>query len=151
MTDLNFRIAPDAVEYLKSRLQRGRRDEALVLVVAPMSEAKHSPVEHDELSRKEIRGLANEYLKSLPEAVVFKWTVGIMQRSRLPKRDLADIRVVDEIECFIPDDLQPTLRGRVLRLMNGELVFDPELEPPPVQALPREDLAKNLTDYLKGK
>jgi hypothetical protein len=128
MDELDFRIAPDAAEYLRKYLLRSDTGESLVLTIAPMSSQKEILGGVDpKISHQELAALAKEYLQSLPSPIKLEWIVGGMQRSRLP---VVQISLIDGIECFFPDEVRSAVNGRVLRLKLGQLVFDPELDPP---------------------
>ena len=128
MDKWDFRIAADAAEYLRKYLLRSDTGESLVLTIAPMSSQKEISGGVDpKISAQELAALAKKYLESLPSPIELEWIVGGMQRSRLPA---VEISLIDGIECFFPDEVRSVVNGRVLRLRLGQLVFDPELDPP---------------------
>jgi hypothetical protein len=131
MSKFDFRIAAEAVEYLKKNLLVTDMGESLVLTVAPHSSRQKflsSPGNGPDFSDEKVGALAKDFIKSLSSPVGFDWVVGGMRKSRLPEQELLPI---DGIECFFPDDVRSVINGRVLRLRDGELVFDPELKAPP--------------------
>jgi hypothetical protein len=137
MGSLDFRIAADAVEYLRNVLLRTGDGELLVLTVAPTVAHESSPNfdgNVSDISEQALAALARRYLESLPRPVPLRWTVGGMRKSRLSGEKIV---VIDGIECFFPDEVLAVIRGRILRLRRNELIFDPELDPPPsLPALP---------------
>jgi hypothetical protein len=136
MERFDFHIADDAGEYLRNVLLRTATGEPLVLVIAPLS-SQRSMLRLREsdrnLSDKELAKRARAFLSSLPSPVNFQWVVGGMHKNRLSGEKTS---FVDGIECFLPDEVRSVVNGRVLRLRNGELVFEPELDPPPSVSLP---------------
>jgi hypothetical protein len=71
--------------------------------------------------------LGKKHLSSLPSEVELQWSIGATRKSRLPTQGMF---VIDGIECFFPKDVQSALKGRVLRIENDQLVFDPRIDPP---------------------
>jgi hypothetical protein len=130
MDKLDFRIAAEAVDFLRRFLSYAGTGEALVLTISPqLGQGKTLNVARNDakFSDDELAVLATDFLASLPSTVQLHWTIGAMRKSRLPGQEFV---LIDGIECFIPDELKSVVDGRVLRLRNGELVFDPELDPP---------------------
>jgi hypothetical protein len=128
--DLDFRIAADAANFLREHLLRSDSGEQLVLTIAPMSTHKDSSQLPDDNADKSYRELAEsgaKYLRSLASPLPFNWVIGGAQRRRLSGEELL---LIDGIECFFADEVKAIVSGRILRLRNGELVFDPALEPP---------------------
>jgi hypothetical protein len=136
MEKFDFRIANDAAEYLRNVLLRTATGESLVLAIAPLS-SQHSTLKFRQsdrnLSDKELAECARAFLSSLSSPVKFHWVVGGMHKSRLSGEKTS---FIDGIECFLPDEVRSVVNGRVLRLRNGELVFEPELDLPPSLSLP---------------
>jgi hypothetical protein len=136
MKKFDFRIANDAAEYLRNVLLRTATGESLVLAIAPVSSQKSTLKFRESdlnLSDKELAERARSFLSSLSSPVKFHWVVGGVHKSRLSGEETS---FVNGIECFLPDEIRPVVNGRVLRLQNGELVFEPELDPPPSLSLP---------------
>lgn len=136
MESFDFRITTEAVEFLRKYLLRADSGEELVLTVAPLSTHRDT-LGHDdsdpESSYRKLAERAKDYLESLSSPIAFQWVVGGMRKSRLPKEQ---VLLIDGIQCFFPDEVKVKIGGRVLRLRDGNLVFDPELDPPPNQLLP---------------
>jgi len=132
---LDFRIAGDAAEYLRKYLLRSDTGESLVLMIVPMTPAKMLASVDPKLSYHELAAMAKEHFESLSSPselsspIELEWVVGAMQRSNLP--GAAETVLIDGIECFFPDEVRSVLKGRVLQLRLGQLVFDPALDPPP--------------------
>lgn len=131
MKKLDFRIADDAAEYLRNVLLRSPDGDSLVLAVAPVS-SQYGLVKladaDPRMSDAELAKVAREFLSSVSAPVKFQWMVGAIRKSRVPAGDVA---VIDGIECFLPSEMRRLLNGRTLRIRNGELVFEPELQQPP--------------------
>jgi hypothetical protein len=129
MDKLDFQISAEAVQYLRRYLLRGDGSEPVVLTIAPTTRAQLMEFDPEkiELSQQELEKLAKEHLDSLPSPLELHWSVGASRKSRLPKEDML---MINGIECFLPSDVRSVIKGRVLRVENGELVFDPRLEPP---------------------
>lgn len=129
MDKLDFQISAEAVQYLRSHLLLGDGGEPVVLTIAPTTCPQIMDFDPKEIetSEQELGALANKHLDSLPSPVELQWSIGATRKSRLPKQDMF---VIDGIECFLPQDVQSVIKGRVLRVENGRLVFDPRLDPP---------------------
>jgi hypothetical protein len=134
MDKLDFRISEDAAEYISKYLLRTDSGESPVLTIVATTRSKKSDDIDRRLSDHELAALAKEYIKSLPSPIEFEWIVGGMQRSSLPPT--AETVLIDGIECFFPDEMRSVINGHVLRLRLGQLVFDPELDPPAVSRIP---------------
>lgn len=129
MDNFHFRISSEAVEYLKNNVLLRVGSEAVVLTIAPTSNAERLDLDPDKLklSEEEIAALARAYLHSHSSSGELQWTLGATRKSRLPKKDMF---VIDGIECFLPKEVRSAINGRVLRFENGDLVFDPKLDRP---------------------
>jgi hypothetical protein len=128
MRRFHFRIASNAADYLRSSL-RTDTGELLVLTIVPTSQPTRLSLDGGkaEIPSRELQALANDYMKSLSSPVPLRWTVGGTRRSRLKGEELL---LISGIECFFPPEVRSAIDSRTLRLKDGELVFDPQLEPP---------------------
>jgi hypothetical protein len=127
VNNIDFQITPEAVAYIRGTLLQDKRGEAMVLTITMMGPAQALDISLDQmksLSGEDTHRLAAEQVNAIPKPVMFEWVVGGTQRDRLPPEDL---RIVDGIECFVPDELRAVVSGRVLRLEEGELRFLPPL------------------------
>jgi hypothetical protein len=139
MKQFNFRIAADAAEYLQKHLLRTATGDLLVLTIAPLSSQQKAIRLNSgdpEVSKEELTKAAKEYLTSLSSPVALDWVLGGVHRSRVPQKQLL---LIDGIECFFPKEIRSVVNDRVLLLRNGELVFDPDLDPPPRLSLSKPD------------
>ena len=128
VNNLDFRITPEAVAYIRGTLLHDKTGEAMVFAIAPMGPAQTLDISLDQiksLSSEDLYRLATEQVSAIPKPVMFEWVVGGTRRDRLPPEDL---RIIDGIECFVPDEVRAVVNGRVLRLEEGELRFLPPLE-----------------------
>ena len=136
MEKFDFRISDDAAEYLRNVLLRTETGESLVLAIAPLSSQRSilKLSESDlDLPDKELAERARASLTPMSSPAKFEWVVGGVYKSRLSGEKTS---FIDGIECFLPDEVRSVINGRVLRLRNGELVFEPELDLPPSLSLP---------------
>ena len=125
----DFQISAEAVQFIRRFLLRRDGGEPVVLTIASMTRSQLMEVDPEiKLSEQELTRLARKQLDSLPSPLELHWSVGATRKSRLPKEHMF---VIDGIECFLPPDVRTVVEGRILRVENGELVFDPQLEPPP--------------------
>ena len=132
MSEFAFQISAAAVKYLQEILLATLPgEEPLVLCVSPYAAQGRTldldPVELTNLSHEELTKMGLNFANSLSTPIEMCWEVGGMRRSRLPA---ADFRLIDGIECFLPEEIRPVLNGRTLQFENGELRFEPELVPP---------------------
>jgi hypothetical protein len=132
MSKFTFQITAEAVDYIRKYLLQTSAGDQIVLVIAPVSHGGVLNIDPNDLnfSKRELIAMATEFAKSLPLPIEFRWVVSGMHKNRLPD---GDFRVVDGIECFLPEEVRSVVNGRVLRLESGELRFDPQLEPPNVE------------------
>lgn len=127
MHKLDFQISAEAIQYLKSNLLATHADEPLVLTIAPTTHPEIVDLHRENIEMSELFTIAKRHLSSLPPQFELQWSIGATYKSRLPKQHMF---VISGIECFFPPDVQSAIKGRVLRIEHGELVFDPRLDPP---------------------
>ena len=133
MSKFTFQITAGAVEYLRKNLLRTSSGDPLVLAIVPeVSQEGALNLDANEVnfSDRELVAMATDFMNSLSSPIELHWVVGGVHKSRLPE---GNFRLVDGIECFLPEEVRCVVNGRVLSLQNGELRFDPQLEPPHVK------------------
>lgn len=80
---------------------------------------KLSPLEH-------LIARGNEFLTSLTGPIVHQWTVGCAPKNRFP---VNDVREIDGLDFYLPDDMIARVQGRVLDIKDNVLQFEPEMQP----------------------
>jgi hypothetical protein len=127
--DIPLRIAPLAVEFIRSGSNEGQPHETVIVITGMVLGTSPEELPMNDLNKRSLADLVEmgkDLLSRVPSKFMVKYVIGTKELERVPEED---VHVIDGVKCYLPKHLIPVIGARVIVLENGVLEFEPRLGP----------------------